>query len=459
MKEPKEDFLEQLKNTLLSHEEPYDEGAWERFVSKHKQAEKTVKPVIPIWRWAAAVAAILAGVIFMLQYFNSENKIDSTNKNIPIVNNNKTEGITDQNDLQSIDNVSIVKNGANKKVFTHSEIINEPNNETNPLITSPIIGTTEKEIAAVADPVKANPSATENPQEKKQPGNNFWKNRIVKVDGTDQDQLNRNENSTIIKVSEPVNMASNNHNHSTKWESSLYVSPTYSELGINMGYGYSIGYAVSKKVKISAGIAHTKISASRSYDQPAASTPIITFGSSSKGSLNAGGVDPTLGLVGAANSQTTLSSGGSSLGEVSAAPSLNYLEGYISGIDIPFGINYNISKKLYTEAGISGLFVLKSAHSANYVDNENVKFTVLDNEKIVENKVVSFSSDYSTTSTSSAAQQSNFMGYYNFSMGYKQKISKTNYVALEPFVKVPMKNTNAQKLNYLGMGVRLKFDF
>ncbi len=258
--------------------------------------------------------------------------------------------------------------------------------------------------------------------------------------------------------------------HQDKWQSSLYLSPTYSELGVSMGYGYSIGYAVNNRVKINTGIAYTKISASKNYDKPAASSSIVTFGTAQKGAINAAATGASASVISA--SVEPVRPGNTAddpknqilektFGDITMAPSLNYLEGRISGIDIPFGINYSISKKFYTEAGISGLFILKRGHTANYVENENLRITVFDNDKVVENKVVPITNNFSTSNLADpeGTHQSNFMGFYNISMGYKQKISKTNAVSLEPFVKVPMQNSNAQKLNYLGMGVRLKFDF
>jgi hypothetical protein len=89
MKEPNEDFLEQIKNALFDHEEPYEEGAWERFAAKNINTKKPV--VISIGKWALAAAAVLAGVVLMVQYFTIHNIEKPTNTTIPVVQNTNTQ--------------------------------------------------------------------------------------------------------------------------------------------------------------------------------------------------------------------------------------------------------------------------------------------------------------------------------------------------------------------------------
>jgi hypothetical protein len=77
-----------------------------------------------------------------------------------------------------------------------------------------------------------------------------------------------------------------------------------------------------------------------------------------------------------------------------------------------------------------------------------------------EDKSVLFS-EQSTTNQPLQAPKENipFLGFYNISVGYRQKINGKSGVALEPFLKVPMKNVTQENLKYMGTGIRLKFDF
>jgi hypothetical protein len=52
-----------------------------------------------------------------------------------------------------------------------------------------------------------------------------------------------------------------------------------------------------------------------------------------------------------------------------------------------------------------------------------------------------------------------YIGFYNFSLGYKQKISKKNNIAIEPFLRLPMKTFSKENLNLTNGGLRLKIDF
>jgi hypothetical protein len=59
----------------------------------------------------------------------------------------------------------------------------------------------------------------------------------------------------------------------------------------------------------------------------------------------------------------------------------------------------------------------------------------------------------------SEVQQNKYLGFYNFSFGFKQKVSKNNTLSIEPFLKVPMKDIKTENLNLIGTGVKLKFNF
>lgn len=466
MKEPLDDFLKHIKKTLLSHEEPYQEGAWERFAQKHQPEEKPAKPVIPIWRWMAAAAAILTGLFFMIQYLtNSPKPLINPSQNIPIVSNKKTSEPVDHNKSAINTEEEITTSFPDDKntlIAQHSEKDFQKPEISNATISPANV---EKEMTTETIVPNSEPE-TIKPSNENQRKPEFWENKIVKADDANQ-EANRKNQSPVVRMTDPALTVSTGHQN--KWQSSLYLSPTYSELGVSMGYGYSIGYAVNNRIKINSGIAYTQISASKNYDKPAASSSIVTFGTAQKGAINAASAGASASVIAASVEPVSPGTADGpknqilekNFGDISMAPSLNYLEGRISGIDIPFGINYSISKKFYTEAGISGLFILKRGHTANYVENENLRITVFDNDKVVENKVVPITNNFSTSNVADpeGTHQSNFMGFYNISMGYKQKISRTNAVSLEPFVKIPMQNSNAQKLNYLGMGVRLKFDF
>jgi hypothetical protein len=52
-----------------------------------------------------------------------------------------------------------------------------------------------------------------------------------------------------------------------------------------------------------------------------------------------------------------------------------------------------------------------------------------------------------------------YLGFYNISFGYKQKVSEKQSFSVEPFMKLPMKEFSKENLYLIGTGIRLKFDF
>jgi hypothetical protein len=54
---------------------------------------------------------------------------------------------------------------------------------------------------------------------------------------------------------------------------------------------------------------------------------------------------------------------------------------------------------------------------------------------------------------------SKLIGFYNLSFGIKQPLSKKNTLSLEPFVKLPMKESGPDNLKLIGTGIKLKLDF
>lgn len=432
MKEPIEDFLDDIKRALLTHEEPYDDGAWERFVAKNKPASKRRVVPLPLWGWLAGAAAVIAGIILVTQYFRTVQINTIDNKGTEIV----TKTVPKENNITIIRGDSTTQNGA----YIKPHIIKNTDGPGRAYLPSPIITDYPTNDIAISKPEKnavtQPPVVIQKPQPSQDNGK-FWENKVVKENGQPDKPINDANTKPGMLVTEPV--LAHATQKEKKWQSSLYLSPTYGDLGVKMGYGYSIGYAVNNKVKISTGLAHTKISAIKNYGAPAA---------------------PSI-IAATPNESNTFLASARTASVVSNMPYLDSVENLASGIEIPLDVNYNLSKNLYMTGGVSGLIVLKNSPRYTYVNNQNVRITVENSSGLLkEDKILSLS-DYNTTSSpiSENGKQPNLIGFYNFSMGYKQKVSGRNAVSIEPFVKVPMKNVTDQKLNYLGMGMRVKLDF
>lgn len=436
-----DDFLEQIKKVLLNHEEAYDEGAWERFREKE---EKKVKPVVPIWRWAAAAAAVLAGIVLTWTIYNS-----NTKSLIPL-QGNKNALVTNEPSKDSNKIINPITDSTRDQQIPVAPILNDRNIATYPanqsqkevILSQAAVEQTSPGKLIIAAP-QPQPSqqqqmanATQEPQTKKP----FYENNVVIADQGEIAKQQPASGKTLpattaqpkpdyVKVSSP---------DVRKWQSSVYLSPTFGDLGINMGYGYSIGYAINSKVKISSGIAYNKASASRSFDVQSAPSPIA-----------ADAVDNT--NLFASRSYAPVN-----------VQSLQSVQGTVSGIDIPLDVNYNINKKMYATAGVSGFVILNDKRVYTVVDSRNERTVVKSKDGVIkEDNIQNFSNTSKTTEPllPGSSERTPFLGFYNVSLGYKQKISNKNAISVEPFLKVPMKNVTKESLNYTGAGVRLKFDF
>ncbi|MCH5597373.1 hypothetical protein [Niabella ginsengisoli] len=451
MTDPNDDIINYIKSALQSHEEPYDEGSWERFAAKHTAIPVRKKPVIALW--VTAAAAVIIGVILFARIFNNTNVTDIPVETYDVVIKNNTDTNIENEiineTLPQIDNAQVnpkisdnnqqqlaVTKSIAAPAFNNNAILPAPNPVT------PSYQPTQQPIASNAPIIKE-----EKQQEKKV---DFWRNNVVdnKNNVTTTNTPKEKESniliaSTVPKTSDRKQSAERN----SRWQPSLYVSPLFGELGINMGYGVSLGYAINDKIKISSGIAHTKLSASRAFD------PTAPAG----GVANAMASAP-VDLAGSKNSLVTYNS---STANSSQIRTLQQVDASLSGIDIPVEINYSINKKLYATAGVSALVVINDNKTYTFADSRNVKISVETNKgTLKEDRSVMFNEQSTSNNQPSQVPTENtpLLGFYNISLGYRQKISDKNAVSLEPFIKVPMKNVTQQNLKYMGTGIRLKFD-
>ncbi|MCD2421492.1 hypothetical protein LQ567_01875 [Niabella pedocola] len=446
MEDHQDDFLKHIKGVLRDHEEEYRPGAWEQFSRQHLQATPA-KParIIPLWKRAAVAAAVLAGVFLIANYFigNHPNLPGDVAKEGPHPGKSGT----------GPENSASPSRPGLPVTSDPSPGNNGPARQKEPGTITPFYPAGQPEQIAQNDLVKGTPAIPDNPPsaavtssgqdpvKQTPPVNTPSAQRPVQPTRSAPYEATNRPNNTFPMMAQ-LPAPEREHDRSRKWTPSLYVSPMFGETDVNVGYGISLGYAVNDRIKVSAGIAHNKLTASRDFD--------VTAPPSNASLSNSGNnaLFAARSLVGA-----------------DAAPSQPQLEtvrAAVSGFDIPVDISYSISKNLYASAGVSGLVVVKDNTQYTYVTSTNTRISVENNEGILQEDKNMRMMEYATSNAAPEASQKErtpFIGFYNLSMGYKQKITPKNNVAIEPFVKVPMKTVSDQKLNYTGMGIRLKFDF
>lgn len=502
MTESNDDIFKHIRSVIRDHEEPYKEGAWERFKALRPSEAPTPSKVIGLWKWVAAAAAVIA-LLFVSRLFDAADPVSAPVAEVPTLsvptpeadsNLTGTGPITPQ--LQTpdfADAAATVPDGPHFNTATGEKTLPVRLTQNNRLAAITTSGKTAFKPLnfVITAPSLVSPVLPQTVPVAHQPAPkaqvDFWKPRVENHPAPSVQLPVLQEPSRQLAVTTPPSVAEPHKEKNGRWKPSIFVSPLFGDLGVDMGYGVSLAYAITDKIRISSGAAHTRISASRNYAPgPAgslvASAPVNNYPINGPGGAAGGATGPlgptgaagATGATGATGAAGAVGSGGRPSLDSKAAltsaynfvggPQTNFLqtvEGSLTGIDIPVEINYDISRKLYATAGISGMVVINDNRKYTYVDIRSVKVSVeSDRGALKENQSVVFSERNTTDQPIQApAENIPFLGFYNISLGYRQKITGKTAVSVEPFLKVPMQSVTQENLKYIGTGVRLKIGF
>ncbi|WP_397321396.1 hypothetical protein [Pedobacter foliorum] len=406
MKESEDELIAHIRESLLGHEEEYVPGSWENF---NKNEGKKTLPVIWLWRLSSAAAVLLvvgAGIMLFKQKATVQVPVqnvqlkpqESSRPSAEIETVKETPVQIEPKQSKNAEaNTARVHEASNILAITSDETIIVKENTV--VTSAPAVET--KVIEPVTDVAKtqANPTAIES--------------KALGIQDFLNNETRKNQGEALAKTS--------TNQHQDKWEMGLVVSPSFGNTKkLNMGYGISMGYALTDKISLNSGVSYSEMAATKNLPATVSSSFIAN------GSKN-----------------------------------LESIEAKISGIDIPLEIKYHVSKNLYANVGVSAFAVINQKQSNSYIQEKVVERAVnsdagLDqlktfaiNERVVEQ----------APESESEIKDGRYIGFYNFSFGYKQKISKGKAVSIEPFMKVPMKEVSKENLRLIGTGVRLKLDF
>ncbi|WP_316819474.1 hypothetical protein [Pedobacter gandavensis] len=450
MKLPDDELIAHIKEQLMAHEEDYAPGAWENFNSE-KPARKRG---IFFWLGSMSSAAALILIGFALFFVNKKERIKALELSVtkpagPYSLPKKTDTSADsisemaesESGTQARGSSNLTPSVLKKKEIPAVRILALRQLSSHPIAKN------NREFAANA----AVPAVAEQQPETK----TITQQNTIEVPGTTavnpplpqkglervvveapasdkpqsfEDFLAQESKNGNARGRRPDPKLASLSAQEDKWEMGVMVAPSVgNSKKLNMGYGLSMGYALSKKVSINSGISYNEMAASRSAYSPsgAQDMPATT----------------TKGLAG--NSRE-----------------LKAVDASIRGIDIPLEIRYRFNKNLYANVGISAFAVLNQRQKNTFLESQ-VQNSPVDPQGIA----YSFKADVLSTTVTTEEQHTSelktdpYLGFYNFSLGYKQRISRGKSVSLEPFVKLPIKEFTQENLYLIGTGLRLKFDF
>ncbi|TDG36608.1 hypothetical protein EZJ43_08850 [Pedobacter changchengzhani] len=415
------ELIDEIKDSLLAHEEAYKPGAWEQF-----SAQNAIKPKFIYWPlWAAAVIVLILGTLL---YVGNEHKTpNGTNNMIVKVKSSNTQPKVKKGTTEIIlEKLNVASNNPipTKKRLTSISIQNKAKlNFKNTLMANPAVAI-EKQSADLTseleqrDIIASNAPNNKLAEEKTAvpvPNDNVAK---PTASATFEKLLATDSKNNLVKAGKNKTV--------NKWQQDIYVAPSMgNDNKLNMNYGFSLSYSIAKKLSLSSGIAYSALS--------------------TKGGLPNSPSAPM------------------NMARASALPTntknLESIDANLKGINIPLALKYSISDKFYTGLGISAFATIKNDQQNNYIVTETKNTSVVSTLGIAEQKMLVQTNQVSEKQTENEVINDKYLGFYNFSLGYKQKISSKKNIAIEPFLNVPMKDFSSENLNLTNGGLRFKFEF
>jgi hypothetical protein len=402
-----EELIAHIRKNLKAHEEPYNLGAWENFEAK-QQTKRT--PIFWITR-LSGVAAVIA-ICFSLFLLT---KTDPTKQGNEVVKVNPDQTLVGDNEPMSQNETDVVAQS------TPVEIVADKNN----------LSAQPNNIVAANEMVVENMQSTDKAVE-------VVENKTVVEKITDQKIAAIVEEKPKVNTGEFLAQESQknesipdrilNKRAKSRWVLGLMVAPSLGNAEeLNMGYGVSMGYNISDKLSLITGVSYNEMSASKDFNSNIGTASIL-YGNNK---------------------------------------SLAGISQKITGVDIPLELKYSFNKSVYASLGVSAFAVIgqsrnnifiqgvvvsgtskgnsssgsASASAPNAADASSSKGqfanTYIQNQKIVESVSLGEQNDV------------NYLGFFNFSVGYKRMVLKRHFVAFEPFVKLPIREVTQDNLRLI----------
>jgi hypothetical protein len=411
-----EELIAHIRKNLKAHEEPYNLGAWENFDSKQK-TRKT--PFFWITRLSGVAAVIAICFTLFLVTKTDPKKVE----------NELVKVSPDQTELE--DNTPMSQNETN--VVAQNTPLELDVDNDNLVAKSTHVVTTDERGVENTQQIAKTVDAVEN----KTVVEKIADHKIVAIV---EDNTTLSTGEFLAKESqksEPLQEKILNKRNKSKWVLGLMIAPSLGNAEeLNMGYGLSMGYNISDKLTLITGVSYNEMSASKDFNSNIGTSSIL-YGNNK---------------------------------------SLAGISQKITGVDIPLELKYSFNKNVYASLGVSAFAVIgqsrnnifiqgvvvsgtskgnsssgSASASAPSADASGAKGqfanTYIQNQKIVESVTLGEQNDV------------NYLGFYNFSVGYKKLLLKRHFVAFEPFVKLPIKEVTQDNLRLVGAGLRLKVDF
>ena len=426
-----------------------DEG-WLMLRKKFPEKEKD-RPIVWLWR-AAAVAAVIILALGIGTWINYQNKPKETIANKPTKierfekSNNQVAKKTIPNAV--IDSGAYPNNISPDKQITAKQPIIKPYTlpnivriySTDNAVQKPAIDNPIKPIldnyANATLPANATPDQTVNnttPTLIKDSTVNKTNQNIAKLPTVNPGVLPKTNNYTL-QDNQPVAPITDNEK---KVKFGVYAATYFnyakgSENQINMGVGFTSDIKISKKVKLSTGVAIAQNSLNY-INQPSSAPQNLLY--------NGAVANNTLGAANAYNFTTAANT-----------PTIKNYNALLVGLDIPLNLKYEFNpqkSRSYIIVGLSSGTFINESYTYNFnTPNYGGGFALLAGPQ----------QQPESQTTKNSFNDFYFARTLNVSFGIGYPLGK-NHLIIEPFLKYPLAGLGTQQIHFGAGGVSLKFDF
>lgn len=404
MENKRDRIVEEIRESLINYELPYEEGAWERFREKQYDAElvpvRKIKdvPFIPIGRIMTVAASLIFIIsivsVFRAYYSDSQSRVAKIDC-VDLEKEKRQELVLsrgqDERTNEQLKPNSIVR-------FRENQIVNAK--------ISNDLKVEEKNINIVSLPEPKEPVQEDKEQVI------LTENRKPSSDIKDVKSLNPFENIDEVLLSE--NLKINRAIDDDNWKFGIELSSSFISDKMNYGGGVFAERKLSDKISLTSGVAFTKINAANE-----------------------------IGPVGISSSTRKVG-----------------VEASMQALDIPLSIVYQVNDGFYASMGVSLLTVLDGNKSYQYETDVVSTSLIKDPKTGVESTVYStVTRQYTEPVQELDSKGNDNIGYLNLSIGRKQNFYGKTKLLLEPFLKLPISKLSDEEVKLMNAGLKIKVMF
>ena len=421
MKETEDQRIaDKFRQVFEDYEDPSSESGWKELRKKYPESK-----IRPLFFWISSAAAIFLILSGLWLFKPGEDQEFKAVKNSPLVVPQRAEPDQELENLKIKSAVPANDQAIKKEVnvkppeqFAAAARSAIPKTSSMEINSSPAFSQSSGKLTpANKDSVSLSENAiTKLPEspDKQLINPDSMVLSIAKENQTDQNISKKN--NELISPAEKKSRSEkgkNKNNMLSLYAGSFINYAEGSESNVNVGAGFSSDFKISKNLKISTGLNLSKNSLT--YDQNAPANGYGSFQNSNPSGFG--------NLVAISNYQADLLS-----------------------LDIPLNLKYLFNPEknaTYFLAGLSSGTYLSERYGVQYNNFNTLAGTAANQQQEIKRKLQDF----------------DLMRTLNISFGFNTKLSKSQSLTIEPFVKYPLGGLGTENLKFGASGINVKLNF